>query len=998
MLKTLIKLNQNKNIIKLRPFSEKFRIQFGINIREKTLFFKRSFRCRFLKQKKSPLAHFNPKNREKFRYWFRRILPSLKAFYTYNKYAFKLIIRFPKKRNLFKLLLKYNFNIKKFTILKNNHDLKRKTYCKKLDSYLVCLLRYFRRCKQILKFSLKKKFSKKGKRKNRFNNRNVNRFTKNNTNSTKNNKGKRRFPGKKIFYPKDFFSSKKKSQEDMLWLENYLNSKKTEKNPVEASFDNKNHFDDFYVIKNNRQDLFNKTYKFFFRGRKKNLRLKLRGKNFFFHSLVAKFHKTKLNKLTLIKALKKKKNLKKFFNAWKRSQKQNIYSIYSLYSFYALKIVFSKRRRHALIIKKDTKLLVSISYKNLVTFIYILFFLKKQFKIILARLLVLKKKVLVKKNLQLPNILKNNKLLTKQNLLQVKYKILQHELTALIPENLQEKKKNPKLAFIKYVKKQKHILFKQNMFETKVFKYKKPKYIYNINTYLDRLFYTLYRKRLKKVLRRKKLAKIRRSIKIIDLESINKSSLALKIFLKEKFKTVWKGPFLFKKKRLMRIDNNTFFKLKQNLLLKLDIQLGKPTMGIILKNKTEKMFLREREIIYNLFKPLKIFLINSKTYNYTIFGKHLLVQQNQLLKRIQFNLIKKNIKKNKFYLMSNSTEGASFLFFNRDNVTTEEQKYWLFRKSKIFLTPGLFEKQILKLKSFLFTRSLDRCAHRDSFLYKYNKAKLNKKLNSKTKFSFDKLNKNYIKLKKRYKILMLKYKLNKLLGIEKLRKKNLKNKKDFIQFKWNKNTNIFNNNLTLCLLSKLKHSNKNISILYRNNILNNVNRLEDTGYIYTLLKKKPTILGLVNNNFFIFNLLKIKRMFSKDTRLKTKNYIKFFHSWLFLKKKFNKRVFSKLFKRCNTWLFFLNYTLNYYLFSKLFFIFINTFFFILLNKFNKIRNTLKLTRFELCYDFIKFRSNERYFLGIRPHTFITTFNRRTRRGFKLKKFYLIYAVYLINLF
>ena len=117
--------------------------------------------------------------------------------------------------------------------------------------------------------------------------------------------------------------------------------------------------------------------------------------------------------------------------------------------------------------------------------------------------------------------------------------------------------------------------------------------------------------------------------------------------------------------------------------------------------------------------------------------------------------------------------------------------------------------------------------------------------------------------------------------------------------------------------------------------------------------------------------------------LKTKNNIEFFlkslYLWFFIKNSFNKIIYRKLFNPYNVWLFFINYALNYYLFSKLYFVFLNYFFYIIFQKFSQISNILKLNKFELTYDIIKLGDNSRYYLGIRPHTFVTTFNRRAKR-------------------
>ena len=154
-----------------------------------------------------------------------------------------------------------------------------------------------------------------------------------------------------------------------------------------------------------------------------------------------------------------------------------------------------------------------------------------------------------------------------------------------------------------------------------------------------------------------------------------------------------------------------------------------------------------------------------------------------------------------------------------------------------------------------------------------------------------------------------------------------------------------------------------------------------------------------------FSLLKPKKFLNSKTFLvlkeKTYNFalannkflLKHLYAWLFFKNSFNKVVYKKLFHSYNVWIFYINYALNYYLLSKLYFVFLNYFFFIIFRKFVQIGNILKLKKFELCYDFIKLRDNSRYHLGIRPHAFVTTFNRRIKKGSLLEKFYQIWLNY-----
>lgn len=216
---------------------------------------------------------------------------------------------------------------------------------------------------------------------------------------------------------------------------------------------------------------------------------------------------------------------------------------------------------------------------------------------------------------------------------------------------------------------------------------------------------------------------------------------------------------------------------------------------------------------------------------------------------------------------------------------------------------------------------------------------------------------------------------------------------------------ILENNLSIALNSPLEKqkfaqilsfqkSKKNnfneISYFFRKTILNFFSK-EKTKTLKTNSVDRISFLlyKLINKNknkkhWKLFFVLKKKQ---KVSELYTKkNYLRDLYLWLFLKNSFNKIIYRKLFNPYNVWLFFINYALNYYLFSKLYFVFLNYFFYIIFQKFNKISNILKLNKLELCYDFIKLKDNSRYHLGIRPHTFVTTFNRRVKKGSLLKKF------------
>ena len=202
-------------------------------------------------------------------------------------------------------------------------------------------------------------------------------------------------------------------------------------------------------------------------------------------------------------------------------------------------------------------------------------------------------------------------------------------------------------------------------------------------------------------------------------------------------------------------------------------------------------------------------------------------------------------------------------------------------------------------------------------------------------------------------------------------------------------------NINLLKLQSQSIFDKDILFVNKNKLfVNNLVLLEDrkSSFISSIHKKSY----LKQNDKF--SLLKQKKFVNLQTFfvLKEKTYhfalnnnkflLKHLYAWLFFKNSFNKVVYKKLFHSYNVWIFYINYALNYYLLSKLYFVFLNYFFFIIFRKFVQIGNILKLKKFELCYDFIKLRDNSRYHLGIRPHAFVTTFNRRVKKGFLFVKF------------
>ncbi|MBV36171.1 MAG: hypothetical protein CMP47_12090 [Rickettsiales bacterium] len=142
-------------------------------------------------------------------------------------------------------------------------------------------------------------------------------------------------------------------------------------------------------------------------------------------------------------------------------------------------------------------------------------------------------------------------------------------------------------------------------------------------------------------------------------------------------------------------------------------------------------------------------------------------------------------------------------------------------------------------------------------------------------------------------------------------------------------------------------------------------------------KKKNTKLSYFVTNFS----LKTKKF-----KLYFRKYLSKFYLWLICKKRFNEAIFRGIRRPYNVWIFFFNYSMHYYLLAKLIFVFIHYLFYIISQKFMKIAFKLRLKGFELAYDLIKYKDNSRYHLGIRPELFVTTFNRRIKKGFTAKKF------------
>ena len=143
------------------------------------------------------------------------------------------------------------------------------------------------------------------------------------------------------------------------------------------------------------------------------------------------------------------------------------------------------------------------------------------------------------------------------------------------------------------------------------------------------------------------------------------------------------------------------------------------------------------------------------------------------------------------------------------------------------------------------------------------------------------------------------------------------------------------------------------------------------------------IITEINSNFISKgNIIKvIKTVFFNNSS----NMFKFFSKW-FGKWVSNRNLRTNIMRQgayaFKSGFFFFNYSINFYLFFKLNYIFINHFFYIIHQKFRKLSSILHLKGFEFCYDLIKWRDNTRYDVGINPRLFVQTFNNRIKKGFE----------------
>ena len=150
--------------------------------------------------------------------------------------------------------------------------------------------------------------------------------------------------------------------------------------------------------------------------------------------------------------------------------------------------------------------------------------------------------------------------------------------------------------------------------------------------------------------------------------------------------------------------------------------------------------------------------------------------------------------------------------------------------------------------------------------------------------------------------------------------------------------------------------------------INKENLNNGLNYFNTKFKKTFT-----SSNFNVYQ-------FCEKTTQIDESFYSSFVNWLYLKPKFNV-IFSKSnIRPYNLWIFFLNYSINYYSILSYNFFFLTYLFYIINQKFNKVVTLLRLKGFELVYNLVKRKDKTRSYLGIRPETFVTTFNRRVKLG------------------
>lgn len=410
---------------------------------------------------------------------------------------------------------------------------------------------------------------------------------------------------------------------------------------------------------------------------------------------------------------------------------------------------------------------------------------------------------------------------------------------------------------------------------------------------------------------------------------------------------IFKSVFLKKKKR-----KNVFFYNKENILL-ISISYNHFSFFVNLLSIL-KLFFNDIFLKLNVKRKKKLIENNKISRKFVVKAKNSKMNMKFFLDRIKLvekklrNLLKINeIKAKKKYI----SEKIKALDNENISEITKKDNFFKFKTKTFFYIFYLYCFFVyLKKKSFLYLKKSDTLKKNIFFVFFFSNILMEENLEEISFFNF--ILENNLLINSDF---FFKQKLIKILYAIKLKKNNF-------------------NEISFFFRSAIS------DFFFKEKIktlrINNISKI--SFFLNELIKNKEN--KTIWKNFFVLKQKKISEL-----KL-TKKYLRNLYFLLFLKSSFNKKIYVKLFNPYNAWLFYINYSLNYYLFSKLYFAFLNYFFYIIFQKFHKISHILKLNKFELCYDFIKSKENSRYHLGIRPHTFVTTFNRRVKKGFLLRKF------------
>ena len=484
--------------------------------------------------------------------------------------------------------------------------------------------------------------------------------------------------------------------------------------------------------------------------------------------------------------------------------------------------------------------------------------------------------------------------------------------------------------------------------------------------------------------------------------------------------------FKKKKKKINYLDLNFDLNLKNFYKIKLKNfkRLKRIVFPFLLKNINEE---ERYDILYKFFKidlfKVKTFKIQKKKINLSksinllnslknknfelIKKKHTLIFSkkfnfNEIFRSFRKNLNKKIIVNNLRVLKKpNNVVKNNFKQRNsRFSLNYVNNKFGKKNKTKILF--NIFNENKKNLESFkslvlfLTTKNL-------KFLVVKNKTKLLKDSN---KRSFKNLSKvtllNSLQKKKNY------LKNNFFFFVKNLKTFSLFFIKTNFLFSYLLKNKIFLNNLI-----KIFDKNFNFyTFCYYLNFIN-MNKFLNLKFLTDFNLRKISYLSIFNIfkilyffsdknlikfKYYLFKFCFSKNIFSKKILVKKVNYkiilgnnfnsnfnlkefCLFFYSWLYYKVFFRKYVYERIIGLYNLWIFFFNYSLNYYILNKFKIIFFNYFFFIICQKFSKLLILLRLRGFELYYHLLKRGENKRLSLGIKPINLVTTFNRRLKKGF-----------------